>query len=236
MDDIVRERLGEADDLDVFDRLVAVAGLRLVDAGCGAGGFARALAERGATVVGLEPDPVQAGRNRAAEAPPGVTFVEAPAEAMPLDDDSADGVVFKNSLHHVAPAKMDAALAEALRVIRPGGFLYVAEPLMTGAYSALTKPFNDETEVRRLAYEALMRHAPPRFAAAREVVYTQWVDYPDFDAFLREKLAVSFADHRRDSIDVPEVRARFEAGRRDGGYRFDYHSRADYFCGLDEGG
>ena len=54
---------------------------------------------------------------------------------MPADDASIDGVVFKCSLHHVPPAEMDAALGEALRVLKPGaGFLYIAEPVMAGGH------------------------------------------------------------------------------------------------------
>ena len=51
-------------DIDVMDRLIDVSGKRIVDAGCGEGGLARALAERGAEVIALEPDPVQAATNR----------------------------------------------------------------------------------------------------------------------------------------------------------------------------
>ena len=47
-------------DIDVMDRLIDVAGKHIVDAGCGEGGLARALVERGAEVIALEPDPIQA--------------------------------------------------------------------------------------------------------------------------------------------------------------------------------
>ncbi len=95
------EDLGEVDYMDVIDRLVPVAGLNVVDVGCGGGRLTRQLAERGAKVLGVEPDPIQAEKNRAAAAMPGLSFVEAPGQALPIDDGLLDGVFFSYSLHHV---------------------------------------------------------------------------------------------------------------------------------------
>ena len=227
------EDFGETTDFEVMDRLVSVSGLRLLDVGCGAGALTRALAERGAQVLGVEPDPIQAEKNRAAEATPGVGFAEGVAQELPADDASLDGVFFKYSLHHVPPDAMDTALAEAARVLRPEtGFLYVAEPVMAGSYAELTRPFNDETEVRRLAHEALARSAAPRFTEAREVHYAVPRSYADFETFLGEKLGITYKDHQRARIDTPEVRAMFEAGKGDGGYRFELRLRVNLYRGL----
>jgi SAM-dependent methyltransferase len=49
------------------------------------------------------------------------------AEALPLDDESCDRVVLSLVLHHLSPATQQAALAEARRVLRPGGRLHVAD-------------------------------------------------------------------------------------------------------------
>ena len=108
--------LGIADDLEVFDWQVAVAGCTVVDAGCGAGLFSRHLLSRGASVIALEPDPVQAAAHATDLAlEPGVRFVPTGAEAMPCEDGSVDGVVFSKSLHHIPADLMDRALGEALR-------------------------------------------------------------------------------------------------------------------------
>ena len=227
------EDFGEAGEIDVVNRLVSVAGLRLVDVGAGDGRFTRLLAARGAEALGVEPDPIQAEKNRAAEPTPGLTFAEAPGQDLPLDDASADGVFFSHSLHHVAPGDMDRALAEAARVLRPeSGFLYVLEPLLSGSHDALYKPFHDETEVRRLAYDAVLRVAPPRFTHAREVRYREPIRYDGYDQFVAETASTTYTDFSRDSVDTPEVRALFEAGRTgDGGYVFIQHARVNLFRG-----
>ena len=72
------EDLGAANEAGVIARVLPLAGLRVVDIGCGGGRVARQLVGHGATVLGVEPDPVQAARNRQAEPLPGLTFAEAP--------------------------------------------------------------------------------------------------------------------------------------------------------------
>lgn len=227
------EDFGETTDFDVLDRLVGVSGLSLLDIGCGAGRLSRELAARGAVVTGIEPDPIQAAKNREAEPVAGVTFVEGGAQELSAGDDSIDGVFFKYSLHHVPAADMDKALGEAMRVLKPErGFLYVIEPVMAGRYSELSRLFHDESEVRIDAYRALARKAAPRFDKQREIHYGDWVEYTDFEAFLEEKLGHTFNDIKREAVDTPAVRALFESGRNGDGYRFKHSLRVNYYVGL----
>ena len=112
--------LGCATDIEIIGRLVELEGRTIADVGCGDGRVARALADLGATVVGVEPDPIQAAKNREADAHPGVTLIEGAAERLPQDTASVDGVIFSKSLHHVPREGMDAGLREAARVLKPG--------------------------------------------------------------------------------------------------------------------
>ena len=212
-------KFGESSDLEVICRLIAPDGRVFVDMGCGAGALARGLAAKGASVHAIEPDPIQAAHNRASPAP-NLTFHEARAEVSPLASASVDAVLFCRSLHHVPPAAMTAALDEAARVLRPEGALLVIEPDMSGTWSQLLKPFHDETEVRRLALEALDRHAAPAYEAADEHWYDNTLTFDDFDAFLVQQTAVTFRHVDPDLIDSQEVRERFAAGQVDGTHRF----------------
>src|SRR3954465_12154445 len=65
----------------VLDATAVGPGTRLLDLGCGSGGFARAAADRGALVTGVAPDPA-AVRLAAAEVPEG-TFAVGTAEDPP---------------------------------------------------------------------------------------------------------------------------------------------------------
>ena len=135
-----------------------VNGRAILDVGCGAGWLVRHLAAGGANAVGVDPLADALERARAEDRGDGRTrYVAGAAELLPFDDASFDAVVFFNSLHHVPPEQLDAALAEAVRVLRHGGELHVQEPLAEGALFDLGRPVDDETQVRAAAQAALDR-------------------------------------------------------------------------------
>lgn len=99
---------------------------RTVELGAGTGANF-GLYPDGVDLVLTEPDPHMAKRLRAklSEAGSGEDVLEAPAERLPLADDSADTLVATLVLCTIPdPA---AALAEAARVLRPGGKLLFIE-------------------------------------------------------------------------------------------------------------
>ncbi|HEX7610716.1 MAG TPA: class I SAM-dependent methyltransferase [Solirubrobacteraceae bacterium] len=143
---------------DMLDELLEVRGRDVLDIGCGEGGLVRRLVAEGARPVGLDPLRGALDRARAhADAGPRAHYVEGVAEALPFEDASFDVVIFFNSLHHVPVGSMDAALAEAARVLRPDGVLFVQEPKAEGSAFELLRPVDDETEVRGAAQSALAR-------------------------------------------------------------------------------
>lgn len=218
-------------DIDVMDRLIDVAGKRIVDAGCGEGGLARALVERGAEVIALEPDPVQAATNRDELEGGAISFFEVGAEAMPVDDGCVDGVIFSMSLHHVPIALMGEALGEAKRVLKPGGFLYVLEPEAGGSYTEMAKPFHDETAERRAAKSALTGLTADAFRSHEEVRFVARYTFDDFETFVRGVTARSYNSIPREAVDTPAVREAFEAARTASGYAFDQPMRINLFTG-----
>lgn len=88
---------------------------------------ARAVGPTG-SVVGIDflPDMVARATRAAAEAGvPNVRFVEGLIEALPIPDESVD-VVISNGVVNLSPRKV-RVLAEALRVLRPGGRLAIVD-------------------------------------------------------------------------------------------------------------
>ena len=117
---------------------------RVVEVGCGTGAVIRSLGRRRdvAEAVGVDPAPffLEKARELARDVP-SVSFVEGDARALPLDDESADVVLFHTTLCHVP--EPERALAEAHRVLRVGGRLvifdgdYGTTTLATGANDPL---------------------------------------------------------------------------------------------------
>jgi ubiquinone/menaquinone biosynthesis C-methylase UbiE len=186
-----------------------VAGMQIIDIGCGEGQMARALAGLGAHVTGY--DPFIEGAGSTEQGAGSFRLARAPADAIPAPDGSADLVLFIFSLHHVPDSKHAGAMAEARRLLRPSGSLYVAEPLAEGPGHYVTAPFHDETLVRREAAASLVRYAAPQFASERVVVYNEGRSFPDFDSFAERMIeSMRFNDYTEDAILAPEVRRRFE--------------------------
>ncbi len=118
----------------VVDAVAPGAGMRVLDLGCGPGTLCRLIARRcpDATVVGVDPDARMLARARAtaARAASRIAFVEADATALPSAaplDAPFDVCVTSLMFHHLAPAQKRTALAEARRVLVPGGRLVVAD-------------------------------------------------------------------------------------------------------------
>jgi SAM-dependent methyltransferase len=102
---------------DSFFALVTPPDGRALEVGCGEGRVARDLATRGHRVTGLDASPTLL--RAAAEHDPGGDYVLGAAEALPFDDGTFGLVVAYNVLMDVAD--MPAAVAEAARVLAPGG-------------------------------------------------------------------------------------------------------------------
>ena len=212
----------ERDELIILGELVSLAAQNIIELGCGAARLARDLLARfpAAHVTGLEVDAIQHAKNLAAPAER-LRFIAAGAQAIPLPNAQFDLALMLKSLHHVPQNVMDLALVEVHRVLRPGGNLYVSEPVFAGALNEITCLFNDEQAVRAAAQEALDRAlASGAWAQVAERHFDVPVHFADFAAFERRMLDVSYAERHLDGDLRERVRARFEPHVGIGGAHF----------------
>ncbi|HSQ71976.1 MAG TPA: class I SAM-dependent methyltransferase [Rubrivivax sp.] len=211
------------DELEVLAGLVPLAGQDIVELGCGAAKLARALLERhpDSRVTGLEVDTRQHAKNLAAPQA-GLRFLAGAAEDIPLADASFDLALMLKSLHHVPPARMARALAEVARVLRPGGHLYVSEPVYEGPFNEVMRVFNDEGVVRAAAQAALdAALLTGDWASAAERRFTMPVRFTDFDDFEQRMMRPTYADHAIDDTKLAAVRAALAPHLGPGGAYFE---------------
>ena len=119
-----------------YDRLGLRAGDRLLDLGCGGGRHAFESLRRGAKVVAFDRDEgeladalaLMAAMSEAGEtsAPAAGAVTRGDALALPFPDGHFDRVIAAEVLEHIPADRL--ALAELVRVLRPGGTIAVTVP------------------------------------------------------------------------------------------------------------
>jgi SAM-dependent methyltransferase len=118
------------DQLELCARRIGLGDVRTVlDVGAGVGHWGRLLSrvlDPSATVVGVDPEPrwVEEAGARAPDAR--FSYGQAAVEQLPFEDASFDLVTCQTVLIHVASPAV--ALAEMVRVVRPGGLVVASEP------------------------------------------------------------------------------------------------------------
>jgi SAM-dependent methyltransferase len=135
----------------LLDAVGVAPGDRLLDMCCGPGRTAVGAAQRGAVVNGLDFSRamVEVARSQCAS----VTFDEGDAEALPYADATFDAVVSSFGMHHVP--RPTVAMAEAYRVLRPGGRF---------AFTVWTR--GPENVGLALVSNAIERHGDPTLTTA----------------------------------------------------------------------
>lgn len=112
----------------VVDLVPADAEARWAEIACGPGLIARAMAPRVGSVQGFDLTPTMIEKARADAAAAGVAnvaFELGDATALDVPDAAFDGAITRFSLHHIpAPVRV---LEEMRRVVKPGGFVVVAD-------------------------------------------------------------------------------------------------------------
>lgn len=152
----------------------------VVDVGCGSGYSLPKLAQRflPRELIGVDIDPemLAAARREADRADLDVRLIEASSTRIPLPDGYADLLFCHQTFHHLV--EQEAALAEFLRVLKPGGLLLFAESTRRYIHSWIIRAlFRHPMDVQRTAPEYLQMLRAAGFLVADDAVsypYLWW--------------------------------------------------------------
>ena len=214
----------------IIERVLELDGRRLLELGCGRADLTRqlALGGPGRRVTALEVDEIQHAKNLLLGGLPNVEFRLAGAEAIPLPDASVDVAFMFKSLHHVPVESMGEGLREIARVLKPGAYAYVSEPIFAGAFNDILRLFHDEQRVRAAAFAAIAEAVDcGLFESADEIFFKAPVHFPDFEAFERQIIGVTHTRHVLSDAIYAEVRQRFMAHVGADGARFESPMRVN---------
>lgn len=187
--------------LSTIQRYRPAGDMPVIDVGCGLGTFVLLANASGMPAIGVEPEEteVELARKRLGEAGLDPALVRVgEGECLPFDDESASAVLLHDVLEHVRDWR--AVLAEARRVLRPGGVVYAKGPsytvrLIEPHYQVLWLPQMPKSLARR--YLALR---------GRDIGYLEHIGYRRRGAVLAELRALGFelAFPRLDKLRDPE--------------------------------
>jgi ubiquinone/menaquinone biosynthesis C-methylase UbiE len=139
--DLFFGRLIRTTDAELLWHAGVAPGDHLLDVGTGPGYLALAasrLVGPDGVAVGIDasPEMIDRARTLAARKDSQASYLVATAESLPFADGSFDVVVSRLVLHHLPVGVRDLALAEMMRVLKPGGRLVIVDLASPAAKSA----------------------------------------------------------------------------------------------------
>ena len=218
------------DEYVIVNNLLPLGGAAVLELGCGKGEKTRAIAHNSevASITALEVDEVQHAKNLQIDGLSNVSFRLGGAQAIPAADASFDIVLMFKSLHHVPMEKMDQALAEIRRVLKPGGLAYLSEPVYAGPFNDILRLFHDEKTVREAAFAAIERAVHGRaLGLVSQNFFNTPVHFNDFAQFEEQVMKVTHTDHHLSPEVYDAVRAAFMSHMTTHGVDFQFPIRVD---------
>lgn len=207
----------------------------IADLGSGTGLLTEPFLKNGNPVFGVEPNPeMRVAGERVLARYPKFSSVNGAAEATTLADHSVDFVMAGQAFHWF---NREAARAEFLRILQPGGWVVLAwngyrvesSPLMAAYQDLVVCYGTDYSEVRReiIACDVETFYAPGRCKCAR-FEFQQAFDYEGLKGRLLSASYAPESDHPNYEAMLRDVRRIFDASEKDGRVEFNYETELYY--------
>jgi ubiquinone/menaquinone biosynthesis C-methylase UbiE len=198
---------------EIYNRLLPLDNSHILELGCGSAEITREIATSGVNrkITALEVDAIAHQKNLQITDLNNVSFVLSGAQEIPLDDESVDVVLMFKSLHHVPLELMTVSMYEIRRVLKPGGLLYISEPVFAGDFNEILRLFHDEQKVREAAFHTLKKTVDDGlFSLVEETFFNSPMRFESFAEFENNTINATHSDHQLDASLYEQVKQRFE--------------------------
>ncbi len=215
---------------NIYNRLLSLDNKHIVELGCGSADITRNIATTGTNrkITALEVDEVAHEKNLQIMDLPNVAFGLSGAQEIPLADASVDVVFMFKSLHHVPLALMETAMHEISRVLKPGGYVYISEPVFAGDFNEILRLFHDEQQVREAAFFTIKKAVDDGlFSLVEETFFNSPMRFEDFSEFENNTIKATHSNHKLDDDLYARVKQLFEQHIGDDGANFLMPMRVD---------
>jgi len=215
---------------EIYDGLLSLDGKHILELGCGSAEITRNIATSGTDrkITALEVDEIAHNKNLQIMDLPNVTFGLSGAQEIPLEDGSVDVVLMFKSLHHVPLELMQPSMHEIRRVLKPGGLLYVSEPVFAGDFNEILRLFHDEQKVREAAFHTVEKAVNDGlFSLVEETFFNSPMKFENFAEFETNTINATHSQHSLDDVLYKRVKQRFEQHLGDDGAHFLMPIRVD---------
>lgn len=123
--------------LQKFESHLDTKPLRIIEAGCGLGAWCEWFERQGHTIIGIEYDPHIIAKAKAAKA--NIPVEQGNIDKLRFPDNAFDVYVSLGVIEHFEHGP-ERALAEAFRILKPGGLGFFSTPLLTPLRRYISHP------------------------------------------------------------------------------------------------
>ena len=198
---------------EIFESVLDLNNKNILELGCGSATLTRliATAGKGRYVIATEVDQIQHEKNLLIDDLPNVEFKLGGGENIQSDNNTFDVVFMFKSLHHVPLDLMDDVLVEINRVLKPGGFLYISEPIFKGEFNEILRLFHDEQSVRQSAFSTVKKFVHTGlFTLVDEIFFNSPSNYNNFQEFEERIINATHTEHQLPDELYTKVKDKFE--------------------------